>query len=63
MTIMTCTEARQKEREMQSQELQDRLVVKLKLEDEKKRTFDKVKEEYEHMLMDLQEHSWMKESG
>ena len=45
MTIMTNIEARQQEREKQSQELQDRLVVKLKLEDEEKRTFDKGEEE------------------
>ena len=53
ITIMTNIEAKQQEREKQSQELQDRLVVKL--EDEEKRTFDKGEEEYEHMLMDLQE--------
>ena len=53
MNIMTNKEAKQQEREKHSQELQDRLVVKL--EDEEKRTFDKGEEEYEHMLMDLQE--------
>ena len=43
MTIMTNSEAKQREREKQSQELQDRLVVKL--EDEEKRTFDKGEED------------------
>ena len=53
VTIQTAQEARLQEREKVSQELQDWPVENL--EDEAAKTFDRGEEEYEHMLMDLQE--------